>query len=41
MAVVTDNAKNVLNAVNLLTNITEKNDLTCSAHTLQPALTMV
>lgn len=38
MAVVTDNAKNVLNAVNLLNNITEKDDLTCAAHTLQLAV---
>jgi len=38
MAVVTDNAKNVLNAVSSLTNVTEKNDLTCSAHTLQLAV---
>lgn len=38
MPVVTDNAKNVLNAVNLLDNITEKNDLTCAAHTLQLAV---
>ncbi|KAL5233952.1 hypothetical protein ACI65C_001362 [Semiaphis heraclei] len=38
MAVVTDNAKNVLNAVNLLDNITEKDDLTCAAHTLQLAV---
>lgn len=38
MAVVTDNPKIVLNAVNLLTNITEKNFLTCSAHTLQLAI---
>ncbi|XP_050537632.1 E3 SUMO-protein ligase ZBED1-like [Daktulosphaira vitifoliae] len=37
-AVVTDNAKNVLNAVNLLDNITEKNDITCAAHTLQLAV---
>jgi len=37
-AVVTDNAKNVLNAVNLLDNITEKNDTTCAAHTLQLAV---
>jgi len=37
-AVVTDNAKNVLNAVNLLDNITEKNDITCAAHTLQLAI---
>lgn len=37
-AVVTDNAKNVLNAVNLLDNITEKNDVTCAAHTLQLAV---
>jgi hypothetical protein len=34
MSVVTDNAKNLLNAVNLLDNITEKNGLTCAAHTL-------
>lgn len=38
MAIVTDNAKNVLNAVNLLDNITEKNDLICAAHTLQLAV---
>lgn len=38
MAVVTDNAKNVLNAVNLLDNITENDDLTCAAHTLQLAV---
>ncbi|KAL4101131.1 hypothetical protein QTP88_021151 [Uroleucon formosanum] len=38
MAVVTDNAKNVLNAVSSLINVTEKNDLTCSAHTLQLAV---
>jgi len=38
MSVVTDNAKNVLNAVNLLDNITEKSDLTCAAHSLQLAV---
>lgn len=38
MAVVTDNTKYVLNAVDLLDNITEKNDLTCAAHTLQLAV---
>jgi hypothetical protein len=32
MSVVTVNTKNLLNAVNLLDNITEKNDLICAAH---------
>lgn len=35
MAVVTDNAKSVLNAIDLLGNISEKNVLTCAVHTLQ------
>lgn len=38
MAVVTDNAKNVLNAIDLLSNISEKNEFTCAAHTLQLAV---
>lgn len=38
IAVVTDNAKNILNAVNLLSNVVEKHDLTCTAHTLQLAV---
>lgn len=38
MAVVTDNAKNILNALNLLTNISETRDLTCAAHSIQLAV---
>jgi len=38
IAVVTDNAKNVLNAVELLSNVSETNDLTCAAHTVQLAV---
>jgi len=38
MSVVTDNAKNVLNAVSLLDNIIGKNDLACAAHSLQLAV---
>lgn len=38
MAVVTDNAKNFLNAVNSSSNIAEKKDLTCAAHTLPLAV---
>lgn len=35
ITVVTDNAKNVLNAVQMLSNVSETNDLTCAAHTVQ------
>jgi len=38
MIVVTDNAKNVLNAVYSLTNISETYDLTCAAHSIQLAV---
>lgn len=38
ITVVTDNAKNVLNAVQMLSNVSETNDLTCAAHTVQLAV---
>ncbi|EZA58223.1 Zinc finger BED domain-containing protein [Ooceraea biroi] len=38
MAVVTDNATNIVNAIHLLQQITEKSGLTCAAHSLQLAV---
>lgn len=38
MAVVTDNARNIINAVNRLRNVSETYDLTCSAHSIQLAV---
>jgi hypothetical protein len=38
MIVVTDNARNAINAVQLLTNISETNDLTSAAHSIQLAV---
>jgi len=35
MAVVTDNARNIINAVNSLTNVSETYDLTCAVHSIQ------
>jgi len=34
MAVVTDNAINIINAVNSLTNVSETYDLTCASHSI-------
>lgn len=38
MAVITDNATNIINATHLLLQITEKFGLTCAAHSLQLAV---
>ncbi|XP_060859967.1 E3 SUMO-protein ligase ZBED1-like [Metopolophium dirhodum] len=38
MTVVTDNARNAINAVQLLTNISETYDVTCAAHSIQLAV---
>lgn len=38
MAVVTDNSRNIINAVNSLTNVSETYDLTCAAHSIQLAV---
>lgn len=38
VAVVTDNARNIINAVNALTNVSETYDLTCAAHSIQLAV---
>jgi len=38
IAVVTDNARNIINAVNSLTNVSETYDLTCAAHSIQLAV---